>query len=267
MRPAPSLLVRNLELQGSARIGGQSVELRGTLADVSNAPAWHSSPIRLRAKATGSLPLELQATIDRTGPVARDELLVDCRGIIMPSQSLGRLEDGFQVTLAPSVASLSISVLVEGEKLSGDIQLVERQVRIAPVLSGQLTDVPLAAALGATLAELDSLAVQVSLGGTLSEPTCSLWSNLGTAVAEAMGRAMRRAGDDHAQLLVTRARRQIDEQLAGLEQQIHAQQSELAAQTSAATGELEHVAAQQLPAPRLSRQRFGTRLPEGSLFR
>ena len=228
-RPTPSLLVRSLQLQGTARIGGQTVELGGTLTDVSDAPALHASPIRLRAKATGSLPLELQATIDRTGPVARDELLVDCRGVVMPTLNLGQADGDFRLTLAPSVASLSISVMVEGEKLSGDIQLVQRQVKITPVFTGQLSDVPLAAALQSTLAELDSLAVQVSLGGTLSEPTCSLWSTLGPAVAEATKRAMRAQGDEHAQVLVARARRQVDDRLANLEQQMQAQHRELTA--------------------------------------
>jgi hypothetical protein len=266
-RPTPSFLIRSLQLHGTARLGGQTVELGGTLTDVSDAPALHRRPIRLRAKATGSLPLELQATIDRTGPVARDELLVDCRGMLMPTLALGQSDGDFRLTLAPSVASLSISVMVEGEKLSGDMQLVQRQVKITPVFTGQLSDVPLAAALQATLAELDSLAVQISLGGTLSEPTCSLWSTLGPAVAEATKRAMRRAGDEHADVLVARARRQVDERLAQLEQQIHTQQSNLAAQTTAATGELERVARQQTPGPRLSHERFGTRLPAGSLFR
>jgi uncharacterized protein (TIGR03545 family) len=267
MRLAPSLVVRSLQLQGTARLGGQTVELRGTLSDLTNAPASYPDPIRLRLEATGSLPLELQATLDRTGPVARDELLVDCRGLVIPPQSLGKLEDGFQLSLAPSVASLSISVLVEGEKLSGDIQLVQRQVKITPLLTGQLSDVPLLAALEGTLADLNALAMRVSLGGTLQEPTCTMWSNLGTAVAEAVDRATRRAGDDHAQRLISRARRQIDERLAGLEQQVQAQRNELTAETTAATGELERVAAQQLPAPRLTHERLGHRLPEGSLFR
>jgi hypothetical protein len=248
-------------------MGGQTVELRGTLSDVTNSPASHPDPIRLRLEATGSLPMELQATLDRTGLVARDELLVDCRGIVMPAQSVGRLEDGFQLAFAPSVATLSISVLVEGEKLSGDVQLVQRQLRITPLLTGQLSDVPLIAALEATLADLDALAMRVSLSGTLNRPTCTLWSNLGPAVAEAVDRAMRRAGDEHAQRVVTRARRQIDERLAGLEQQIHAQRNEVAAEATAATGKLERVAAQHLPAPRLSHERLGHRLPEGSLFR
>jgi uncharacterized protein (TIGR03545 family) len=263
----PSLVVRNLQIFGTARLAGRNVELGGTLTDVTDAPALHSSPIRLRAKATGSLPIELQATIDRTGPEARDELLVDCRGLVMPALNLGQSNGDFRLSLAPSVATLSISVLVEGEKLSGDIQLVQRQVKITPVFTGQLSDVPLAAALGTTLAELDSLAVQVKLGGTLSEPTCSLWSTLGPAVAEATKRAMRRAGDEHAQALMERARRQVDERLAKLEQQIQAQRNDLAAQKTAATGELERVATQQTPAARLSHERFGTRLPTGSLFR
>jgi uncharacterized protein (TIGR03545 family) len=265
-RPTPDFLIRNLQLHGTARLGGQTVELAGVLSDVTNSPALHSSPVRLTAKTKGAVPLDLRAVIDRTGTVARDELIVDCRGMVVPALNLGKT-DGLSLALAPSVATMSISVLVEGEKLSGNIQLVGRQVKITPMLSGQLGDVPMAAALQATLANLDSLAVQVSLSGTLSEPTCSLWSNVGPAVAEAMQRAMRHAGDEHAQALVARARRRIDQRLASLEKQINAHQSELNAQSTAATAELVRVATQQTPAPRLSHERLGTRLPAGSLLR
>ena len=73
-------------------------------------------------------------------------------------------------------------------------------------------------------------------------------------------------GDEHAQVLVARARRQVDERLANLEQQMQAQRSKLAAQTTAATGELERVATRKCRPP-IVHERFGTRLPAGSLFR
>jgi hypothetical protein len=217
-------------------------------------------------KTVGSLPLELHATIDRTGPTARDEILLDCRGVVLSELELGG-SDEFHLTFAPSIGELSVSVLVDGEKLSGDIQLVQKQVRFTPVFSGQLSNIPLAAALQDTLSGLDAVASRVTLGGTLSEPTCTLWSNLGPAVAEAMDRALRRSGDQHIRALAARARQHVDEQLASLERQAQEQKSTILAQISSSTGELQAAAGKQLPASRISHEQLGRRLPAASLFR
>lgn len=264
--PTASLQFNTLRLQGTARFGGQPMELRGTLTDLSNSPSDHPRPIRLRLQADGSSPLDLQVNVDRTGPVPRDELLIDCRGIVLPKHSLGRREE-LQLNLAPSVGTLSVSVLADGDKLSGDIQLVQKQLRIAPVLSGQLTDVPIAAALQDTLADVNSVAIRLSLGGTLDRPTCSMWSNLGPAVAEAMDRALRRAGEEHAQTLLVRANRLVDERIAALRQQALEQQAQLQPQVTAAANALQGIAAEHAPSPRVTPDQLGRRLPAGSLFR
>jgi uncharacterized protein (TIGR03545 family) len=265
-RRTPSVIARNLQLRGNARIGGQPVEFRGMLTDVTNAPALHNRPIRLRLESQRTLPLQLQATIDRTGAVARDELLVDFRDIVMPKFTLGR-PDEFRLTVAPSVGTLSVSVLVNGEKLSGDIQLVQKNLHVLPVFASELSDVPVASALKDTLSEIDGLATRISLGGTLSQPTCSLWSNLGPAVAEAMHGALKRGSDEHARTLLTRAHRRVDEQLAELERQMSRRQADLLSQIDRANGELESIAGEQSSTRRISREQLGFRLPNGSLFR
>ena len=61
------MLIRSLQLDGTARIAGQPIELRGVLMNLSSAPRLHNEPMRLHLVGNGSLPLELQATIDRTG--------------------------------------------------------------------------------------------------------------------------------------------------------------------------------------------------------
>lgn len=265
-RPAPSFVIRTLRLQGTARVSGQPVELRGTLTDFTATPSLHPQPMRVRLVTTGPLPLELHATIDRTGPVARDELFVDCHGLVLPKLNLGRV-DQLQLAVAPSVGSLSISVIVEGDKLTGDIQLAQKQVRIVPELRGNLSDVPLSLAVANTLGDVNALATRCSLSGTLSEPKCTLWSNLGTAVAEAMERALQQAGDQHARTLLAEAQRQVDEHLAGLERKVADQQAELAAQLADVTGRLDTIASKQSASQRLSPEQLGRRFPTSSLLR
>ena len=265
-RPSPSLLIRDLRLQGDARIGGQAVELLGILTDFTSAPARHPKPIRLRLKSIGSTPLTLQATIDRTTPVPRDELLVDCGGIVLPKIDLGQ-NDQLGMSLEPSVGSLSISVSVQGEDLAGDIQLVQKQVQMTPALGGELRHAPLAAPLKETLGKLESLAMRVSLSGTLQEPKYTLWSNLGPAVAEGMERALKHSADQHARSLLARAQKLVDERLAGIERQAAEQHAQVAALRTRATADLAKFAGQQATGERLSREQLGRQLPAGSLFR
>jgi uncharacterized protein (TIGR03545 family) len=265
-RPAPQVLIRALELQGTSRLGGQPVELRGMLTDLSTTPSRHSKPIRLRLKSSGPQPLDLQAIIDRTGAVPRDELIVKGSGISLPKLSLGR-PDQFALALEPSLASLSTHLVASGETLVGDIQLVQTRVQILPVLSGNVGDVPLAMALGESLRTVDSLTLRISISGTLADPKCTLWSNIGPKVAEALQLAIGRAADDRARKLLARAQRQVDERLAGLERAAIQQHADLFSQLTSSTGQLETIANRQSVRPRLSHEQLGRRLPANSLFR
>jgi uncharacterized protein (TIGR03545 family) len=265
-RPAPDLFIRALELRGTSRLGGQPVELRGVLTDFTTAPSSHAKPIRLRLKSTGAQPVELQAIIDRTGSSPRDELIVSGSGIALPKLELGR-PDELSLTLAPSQSSLSAHLVVNGESLVGEIQLVQNRVQPIPTLYGNLSMVPLAATLNQTLQKANGLTLRLSLSGSLTEPKCTLWSNLGPAVAEAMELALERAAVDRSEQLLAQARRQVDEQLAELERAATQQHANMIAQVTGATGNLERIALQQTARPRLSQEQLGRRLPTNSLFR
>jgi hypothetical protein len=260
------LLIRELALAGTARVGGRPVELRGSLWDFAATPALHERPLRVKLSATGSLPLVLQATVDRTGGVARDELLVDSTGVVLPPAELGESER-LRLALAPSIGALSISVSLDGDRLAGDIQLVQKQVRITPRIGGDLSDVPMTAALDDTLGDVGALATRISLSGTLEEPKCRLWSNLGPAVAEALDRALRRAAEQHARRLLADAQRQVDQQLTELERQVSESQAELRPQLTQAAGQLGEIAAEQKPPQRITTEHVGRRLPANSLLR
>ena len=169
--------------------------------------------------------------------------------------------------MAPSVATLSVSIAVDGEKLAGDIQLVQQNVRITPELAGDFADLPICGPLEETLGRIDSLATRISLGGTLPEPTCTLWSNLGPAVDEAMQRALEKAGSQLARATLAEAGKQVDEQLTTVEQQMNEHQTRWATHVADVRTQLQAVAASEGPHDRLSTERLGRRLPSGSLFK
>lgn len=264
-RPEPGILIRALQLEGAVRIAGQPVELRGVLTNLASKPRFHDQPIRLHLIGNGSLPLELQATIDRTGPVARDELLVDCQGILLPAAALGRNEQ-LAMHLAPSIGMLSVSVVVDGDQLTGDIQMVQQKVQLSPTVHGT-GSATLATAMGETLGRVKSIATRLSLGGTLDEPKCTLWSNLGAAVAEALERALHRTGDQYSKALLVEAGRQVDERLAEVDRQVAAKQAHFADKATDITARLQKIVAGETPRYRISAEHGGRRLPNNSLFR
>jgi uncharacterized protein (TIGR03545 family) len=262
----PQFLVRSLALHGVARVGGQPVEIQGNLSDFSSAPALHASPIRLHLTATGSLSLVVDANIDRRSSVARDEVLVTCSGIVVPETCLG-LKDRFQLVVAPSVGALSLNIVLEGTKLSGDIQFAQPQVQLIPVVVGTLRDASLAAAFNEALGDVNGLTTFVVLRGTLKEPSVTLTSNLGSAVAHGLRVALQSIEDQHVGRLLAAAKQQTDQQLARLGQQLADEQAILQPQLSQAADQLKELAGQQKSPHRISKEQLGRHLPIDSLFR
>jgi len=266
MRPAPNFLIRNLELRGEARIFGRPFEFQGLVDNLTTTPQIHGEPIRLRLSSTGTSPFELRATFDRTAGRMCDELLVDCSNVSFNEQAIGH-DEALRVRIAPSVGSMTISMRIEGDKLSGDIQLVQNQVRIAPTLANELGKLPIESSMTGTLGGVNSLATRLSLHGTVEEPRCTLWSNLGPAVAEAMDRALQQHANDQARAVLAEARRHVDERLAALERQVADHRAKFALATGAMPERIDTIARLQTRRERISVEQLGRRLPSTSMLR
>jgi hypothetical protein len=231
----------------------------------SSAPRLNSGPIRIHLIGNGSLPLELEATIDRTRAVPRDQLAIDCQGVLLREMALGKAEQ-LGLSLAPSVGALSIRVAVDGHRLSGNVQVVQKRVQITPVLGGPAGKT-LTVAFDDTLGSVSSITTRLTLSGTVDKPSCELQSNLGAAVADAVQRAVRRTGDQHARALLAEAERRVDERLAEVDRQLAKRQAQFATKSTTITARLQKIAATDEPQHRISAERIGRRLPENSLFR
>jgi hypothetical protein len=158
-------------------------------------------------------------------------------------------------------------VKVDGQNLSGDIQIVQQNVSITPALSGQLATLPIGDALTDTLGRMNSTATHITLGGTLEEPTCTVWSNIGPAMAEAFQRAVDRVSSQHTRRMLVDAGKQVDERLANVDRQLAEQQNRLNATLTDINKQLQGFAAGDSPRNRISVERVGRRLPSGALFR
>jgi hypothetical protein len=221
--------------------------------------------MRLRLTSTENADLDIQLTIDRSGKEPRDELLVTCRANAQSALVLGTA-DGLQMRLTPSTTAWSISLRLEADRLEGELQVVQTGVEIAAQLAAAEGDSPQAKALNETLSGMDSVATRLSLGGTLDEPTCTLWSNLGAAASLAWRIAAERAAQQRAQELMAIAQKRVDERLAQLDREIADEQSQLLARTIGQQQAWQHLATENHAPTRLQIERLG-RLPTQSLFR
>ena len=213
-RQTPSLLVRALELQGSARIANQPVELRGLLTDFA-IPAV--APHRADAAAAHDDRLDARrvaSQVDRTRGITRDALVDGLpRRAAAASSALGT-SDQIEMTIEPSHATLSISVAVDGEELSGEIQLVQQNVRITPAAGGEFANVPIAElarrnarphrfAGDPHLARRHARRIRpASCGRTSARPSPKRWNG-----------AVQRAGGQHTRALLVDAGKRVDERL------------------------------------------------------
>src|SRR5690606_21547915 len=104
----PDVLVRMIDLHGVAKLGGRPIEIAGTLTDFTTQPTLHGEPMRLRLVSEGTLPIQVQAVIDRTGDTPRDELLALCDGLAIPGMSLGKAEQ-MSIAVSPNTAAIQIA--------------------------------------------------------------------------------------------------------------------------------------------------------------
>lgn len=222
----PDVLIRSLRIEGSARLGGKPIELTGQISNFTTQPQVHGQPLLVEMSTSGALPIKLRGTIDRTQAVARDELFADCSGLDVPSATLGG-SDRFRLAISQSKAQASVSLLVDGDRLSGDIQLDHDRVQITPDLrldfgSPALSQNggALAESLKQNLSRLPKLVTRVTVSGTLDEPKAKVWSTLGPAVAQAFGDALRGEVDQQANRLIVRSRAKVDAKLATFDQEI-----------------------------------------------
>lgn len=264
-KPSPDLLVRQLQLEGTAELGSQPIAFLGTVCDLASQPERHNQPIRLQLSTRGALPLEVQATIDRTQTIPRDRIVIECGGVALPKLSLGR-SNKLRLSLAPSTASVIVTISLEGEKLSGDVQVVQHQVEITPAVGEELVRCSFDSELSTALGDVDTIETRISLSGTLERPQSQVWSSLGPAVADALNRALVETTAAYTRRILTESHRRVDERLAELDRTIAETQAAFEPQIEDATDSLDQLN-KKIAGQRLSADQVGRRLPTDSLFR
>ena len=260
----PDVLVRTIDLHGVAQVGGRPLEIAGTLTDFTTEPQLHGQPLRLRLVTQGPLPIQVQAVIDRTRETPRDELLAVCNGLAIPGMSLGKPEH-MSLAVSQSTAAVQIAILLDDEKLTGNIELVQKSVDITPHLAQRLGTPEIQQELTASLSRVNELSTQVVLTGTLAKPQVQISSTLGPTMQNALHSTVVAVIDRQRERILASARTQTEQHLSAIRTTVDSLTAEVAPLLAQPEQMLAKLLGPDLAQP-FSAEQFG-RLPAGSLFK
>ncbi|MCO6042777.1 TIGR03545 family protein [Aeoliella sp. ICT_H6.2] len=223
----PDMLVKAVRLDGSARLGGQPVELVGVVRDWTNQPSLHKKPTTLELTTKGGLPLTIQATFDRSQLACRDEIQCTASDLLLPKTALGR-EGKLQLAVAPTRADVVLTLHLVDDKLEGKLELTQGALNIKPTVAAGALGERLETALTASIGRIEKASTTVDITGTLDHPQFDLHSTLGEHLATAISQAAKDVVASERQRLLALGQQEMDAQLAKLDNEFAAFQSKVA---------------------------------------
>lgn len=223
----PRYLVEKLQLEGEARLGGEPLQIMGTLTGATSEPHLWADPMRISLKGSGATTLSLVATLDRREAVAVDHLQFSCPQLAMPGRTLGNSEK-LAIEIASGRASIEIDLTLTENQLAGQIVFSQPAIHMT-VGAGSTKNRRLTAAIEKALASVSQVDAQVTLAGTISKPQVSLESDFGPQLAAGINTAVQQLIQERGEALLAKTQAKVDKQLQRLEQARQEAQQELLA--------------------------------------
>lgn len=249
-RPAePDFLIRFARVEGRAWCDGRSYDFLATLRGLTSQPKVLGKPLMIRAQVQQPAEMWIEATLDRSGAEAHDQIVVQCPALVQPSRTLGN-PDQVALALSPGTTSIAMELELRGQRVSGRLRAVQEPVELLPVVGARCGGARVASLLQTALGSLRRLEAEVQLCGTANQPEWRLQSNLGPQLAAGISAALRRELDMRREQLVAEYRGRVEEELARAEQKLAGQQQQLLAKLDGAIAEARQVGnhlAQRLP--------------------
>ncbi len=226
--PRPDYLVKRLQLEGSAQMGGQPLQLVGTITGASSAPHLFDEPTVLRLHGSEAIDMNVDVQLDRRGEIACDRLQISCPKLAMAGRTLGNA-DKLAIDMGAGVADFRVKLELVGDDLDGEIVFLQDALQVTPRMA-KAPNAQIAEALKAAMASVNQLQANVTLAGTLQKPQVKIDSDIGDQVAAGLNSTLKRMVQGRTEALMAKSRAQVDEQLGKLTQMREQAQQELLGQ-------------------------------------
>jgi hypothetical protein len=242
----PAFLVQRgelgLEIGGAGLAAGAYTAL---IRGLTSSPSLLGEPMEITVGRTGGAQgptgLALSAVLDHTGPVLRDSVALALAGVGLPELDLQAL--GGRLSLGSGQSTFSLRRV--GEEIDARLDWVStdlgwiRASGAAPQGAAQFGTAEWARELvWNTLTGIGRVELGMSIQGSLDDPSLSVSSNLGEAIAESLQRELgaqiaeaetrlRQEVDARIQPLVTDARGRVDSVRTEVADRVSAQRQEV----------------------------------------
>ncbi len=188
LTPHPKAFVEKLRLDGTFRNGERDVAWKGEILNLTTDPAASGKPMIIRAQTQGARALVMEATLDRTGSVPRDRVVISFPHLAHPQRSFGR-EDQLAIVIAPGNSQVWAELNLIGDDLTGRILVQQLEVQLAAQLPPRYGP-QVSQRISTALQNINTLQAEVLVNGSLDKPTWQLRSNLGPQVATGLTSAL-----------------------------------------------------------------------------
>ena len=183
-REYPTFLLRRGDAGFTVGEGASVNGYTFAIVNLTSAPALVGAPVRFVARQTagssGTSRLELAGVLDHTGAVVRDSVRAAAAGVALPSFDL----PGLPFRVEPGEGTTTLSFTRAGERVAAQWSMRADQVAWTRDAARANASNQIETLLGRVLEGLTDLEVVATLGGTLSEPTFAVRSNLDRALSE-----------------------------------------------------------------------------------
>jgi hypothetical protein len=141
--------------------------------------AKHVTEEQLPAVVNPDLVPNIYVTIqvDRIGENNEDQMIVCCPKYQLPERILGNSEK-LAINVSPGTSRLDAVLRLQGETLSGEIRIIQSNIRLSAILPAKQEYQELQQILKQLFDSVDTLAANILVSGTRSEPVYVFKSNL-----------------------------------------------------------------------------------------
>lgn len=257
-RELPRFLWKKAGLSGELG-DAKPLVFEGTLEGVTSNPPLYGKPALFHLDGRGGgRRLLADATIDHTEEEGKESIQAEFSGFPLQGTSFGD-PDSLQISIQKGTGALNGHLAFAGENIDGEFQFSGTGLSLEPTLktssSSEMVD-RLKNSLLSSLSSVDRLRVTVAIGGTFSEPSFKVGSNLDPVISDSMKGALGAEIDKQREALQRELDRLVDDQIGGLERRIEQEKerylSELISQDKIAEELLKEVqkeAARKAPIP------------------
>ena len=173
----PKYLVRLMEVSGQGKIGGDQLDVSGTIQHVTTEPKLYGKPITINLEGHGDAELLVRGELDRTGdaPVNRINVLYE-----LPDPVTNRLgdEDTLIVQVVAQRTTWHAEIETVGDTISGRILMKQDPVILTSEMK-KSSDERLKRVLSASVAQVEKVEATIQLSGTVKRPQWKIRTNLG----------------------------------------------------------------------------------------